>query len=156
MPAGARPWSLPIHPAQLYATVDAAILAWLAVAFTPLAKRDGGCVRPRAHASPDLAAFLLEMIRIDEAPALGTPFSISQVVAAHPHQLGGGTVVVDRPATSAAPLGRHPRWPGRDRCPEAALTDVIPAGRLLSPIGEAAFPKFSPQFSLKFSPQVPP
>ena len=77
---GARPWSLPIHPAQLYATIDAAILAWLAVAFTPLAKRDGAVFALTLTLHP-ISRFLLEMIRIDEAPALGTPFSISQVVS---------------------------------------------------------------------------
>ena len=78
--AGARPWSLPIHPAQLYATIDAAILAWLAVAFTPLAKRDGAVFALTLTLHP-ISRFLLEMIRIDEAPALGTPFSISQVAS---------------------------------------------------------------------------
>ena len=77
---GARSWSLPIHPAQLYATIDAAILAWLAVAFTPLAKRDGAVFALTLTLHP-ISRFLLEMIRIDEAPALGTPFSISQVVS---------------------------------------------------------------------------
>ena len=89
MPAGARPWSLPIHPAQLYATVDAAILAWLAVAFTPLAKRDGAVFALVLTLHP-ISRFLLEMIRIDEAPALGTPFSISQVVALILISLAGG------------------------------------------------------------------
>jgi len=31
------------------------------------------------------------------------------------------------------------------------LTDVIPAGRLLSPVDEAGFPKFTLQFTLQFS-----
>ena len=75
-----RPWSLPVHPAQLYAAIDAAILSWLAVAFTPLAKRDGAVFALVLTLHP-ISRFLQEMIRIDEAPALGTPFSISQVVA---------------------------------------------------------------------------
>jgi hypothetical protein len=57
-----------------------AILAWLAVAFTPLAKRDGAVFALTLTLHP-ISRFLLEMIRIDEAPALGTPFSISQVVS---------------------------------------------------------------------------
>jgi phosphatidylglycerol:prolipoprotein diacylglycerol transferase len=75
-----RPWSLPVHPAQLYAALDAAILSWLAVAFTPQARRDGAVFALVLTLHP-IARFLLEMIRIDEAPALGTPFSISQVVS---------------------------------------------------------------------------
>ena len=39
--AGGPPWSLPVHPAQLYAAVDAGLLALLAVAATPWARRDG-------------------------------------------------------------------------------------------------------------------
>ncbi len=77
---GDRSWSLPVHPAQLYATIDAAILAWLAVAFTPLAKRDGAVFALVLTLHP-ISRFLLEMIRVDEAPALGTPFSVSQVVS---------------------------------------------------------------------------
>jgi phosphatidylglycerol:prolipoprotein diacylglycerol transferase len=75
-----RPWSLPVHPAQLYAALDAAILSWLAVAFTPQARRDGAVFALVLTLHP-ISRFLLEMIRIDEAPALGTPFSISQVVS---------------------------------------------------------------------------
>jgi phosphatidylglycerol:prolipoprotein diacylglycerol transferase len=78
--AGDRSWSLPIHPAQLYATIDAAILSWLAVAFTPLAKRDGAVFALVLTLHP-ISRFLLEMIRVDEAPALGTPFSVSQVAS---------------------------------------------------------------------------
>lgn len=78
--AADRPWSLPVHPAQLYATLDAAILSWLAVAFTPRARRDGAVFALVLTLHP-ISRFLLEMIRIDEAPALGTPFSISQVVS---------------------------------------------------------------------------
>jgi len=82
LPAGgqALPWSLPTHPAQLYAAVDAAILAGLAVAFTPFAGRDGAVFALVLTLHP-ISRFLLEMIRIDEAPALGTSLSISQLVA---------------------------------------------------------------------------
>ena len=38
---GQRLWSLPIHPAQLYAACDASLLALMAVCFTPLARRGG-------------------------------------------------------------------------------------------------------------------
>ncbi|NDC63207.1 MAG: prolipoprotein diacylglyceryl transferase [Planctomycetia bacterium] len=77
---GGRPWSLPVHPAQLYAAVDAAILAALAVCFTPLARRDGEVFAVVLTLHP-LSRLLLEAIRIDEPPALGTPLSISQLVS---------------------------------------------------------------------------
>lgn len=73
-------WSLPVHPAQLYAAVDAALLAWLACAFTPLARRDGQVFALVLTLHP-LSRFLLEVIRVDEAAALGTPLSISQLVS---------------------------------------------------------------------------
>lgn len=74
------PWSLPVHPAQIYAAIDAALLAGLAVAFTPFARADGAVFALVLTLHP-LSRFLLEMIRIDEAPALGTPLSISQLVS---------------------------------------------------------------------------
>lgn len=77
---GGMPWSLPVHPAQLYAAVDAALLALLAVAFTPLARRDGQVFALVLTLHP-ISRLLLEAIRVDEPPALGTPFSISQLVS---------------------------------------------------------------------------
>ena len=73
-------WSLPIHPAQLYAAVDAALLAIVAVLFTPLARRDGQVFALVLTLHP-LSRLLLEAIRVDEPPALGTPLSISQLVS---------------------------------------------------------------------------
>jgi len=77
---GGVPWSLPVHPAQLYAAADAAILALLAIAFTPLARRDGQVFALVLTLHP-ISRLLLEAIRVDEPPALGTPFSISQLVS---------------------------------------------------------------------------
>jgi len=79
---GGRPWSLPVHPAQLYAAVDAAILAVLAsvASATPLARRDGQVFALVLTLHP-ISRLLLEAIRIDEPPALGTPLSISQLVS---------------------------------------------------------------------------
>lgn len=73
-------WSLPVHPAQLYAAIDAALLAWLAIAFTPRARRPGEVFALVLTIHP-LARLLLEAIRVDEPPALGTPLSISQLVS---------------------------------------------------------------------------
>ena len=77
---GSPPRSLPVHPAQLYAAFDAALLALLAVVFTPLARRDGEVFALVLTLHP-LSRLLLEAIRVDEPPALGTPFSISQLVS---------------------------------------------------------------------------
>lgn len=73
-------WSLPVHPAQLYAAIDAGLLAALAAAWTPLARRDGEVFALVLTIHP-LARILLELIRIDEQPALGTQLSISQLVS---------------------------------------------------------------------------
>jgi len=76
----ALPWSLPVHPAQLYAAIDAALLALVAVLFTPLARRDGEVFALVLTLHP-ISRMLLEVIRVDEPPALGTPLSISQLVS---------------------------------------------------------------------------
>jgi phosphatidylglycerol---prolipoprotein diacylglyceryl transferase len=78
--AAPRPWSLPVHPAQLYAAIDALVLAALAVCYTPLARRDGEVFALVLTLHP-ISRLLLEAIRIDEPPALGTPLSISQLVS---------------------------------------------------------------------------
>ena len=77
---GGRPWSLPVHPAQLYAAIDAAILAVLACLATPLARRDGQVFALVLTLHP-ISRLLLETIRVDEPPALGTSLSISQLVS---------------------------------------------------------------------------
>ena len=83
-PAGHYPapdgGSIPLHPAQLYAAIDAAILAALAVVSTPLFRRDGEVFALVLTLHP-ISRILLEMIRVDEPPALGTPLSISQLVS---------------------------------------------------------------------------
>jgi phosphatidylglycerol:prolipoprotein diacylglycerol transferase len=79
---GGMPWSLPVHPAQLYAAIDAAILAMLVclASGTPLARRDGQVFALVLTLHP-ISRLLLEAIRVDEPPALGTPLSISQLVS---------------------------------------------------------------------------
>jgi prolipoprotein diacylglyceryltransferase len=71
---------VPVHPAQLYAAIDAALLAILAVAWTPLARRRGEVFALVLTLHP-ISRMLLEAIRVDEPPALNTPFSISQLVS---------------------------------------------------------------------------
>ncbi len=72
--------SLPVHPAQLYAALDAAILAGLAIAWTPFARREGEVFAVVLTLHP-ISRILLEAIRVDEPPALGTPLSISQLIS---------------------------------------------------------------------------
>ncbi len=76
-PAGA---SVPVHPAQLYAAIDAAILSALAVAWASFARRPGQVFALVLTLHP-ISRLLLEAIRVDEPPALGTPFSISQLLS---------------------------------------------------------------------------
>jgi phosphatidylglycerol:prolipoprotein diacylglycerol transferase len=80
VPGQPAPWSLPVHPAQLYAALDAALLAALAIAFTPVARRRGAVFALVLTLHP-ISRMLLEAIRIDEPPALGTVLSISQLVS---------------------------------------------------------------------------
>lgn len=113
------PWSLPVHPAQVYAAIDAALLALSAVAFTPLARRDGAVFALVLTLHP-VSRFLLEMIRIDEPPALGTPFSISQLVSLLLLALAGGLWwwLAGRPPRrpwDGTPDGPAPQGPGNGR-----------------------------------------
>jgi phosphatidylglycerol:prolipoprotein diacylglycerol transferase len=72
--------SLPTHPAQLYAAVDATLGMLLLLAFTPLSRRDGETFALLLTIHP-ISRFLLEEIRIDEPGMFGTQLSISQHVS---------------------------------------------------------------------------
>ena len=69
--------SLPVHPAQVYSSVDAALLAWVLWSYYPYRKRDGQVIALMLMLHP-VSRFLLEAIRVDEAPVWGTGMSISQ------------------------------------------------------------------------------
>lgn len=79
-PAAPAAASVPVHPAQLYSAIDAAILSALAVAWTPFARRPGQVFALVLTLHP-ISRLLLEAIRVDEPPAFGTPFSISQLLS---------------------------------------------------------------------------
>jgi phosphatidylglycerol---prolipoprotein diacylglyceryl transferase len=72
--------SRPVHPAQLYSAIDAALLAWLLWAYYPFRRRDGEVVALMLTIHP-ITRFLLEIIRIDEPSVFGTGLSISQNIS---------------------------------------------------------------------------
>ena len=78
--AGTTTHSLPTHPAQIYAAIDAVLLTLLLLAFTPLSRRDGETFALLLTVHP-ISRFLLEEIRIDEAGMFGTQLSISQHIS---------------------------------------------------------------------------
>jgi phosphatidylglycerol---prolipoprotein diacylglyceryl transferase len=72
--------SLPIHPAQIYAAIDALLVTLLLLAFEPLRTRDGQTFALLITIHP-VSRFLLEIIRIDEPAIFGTGLSISQNIS---------------------------------------------------------------------------
>jgi phosphatidylglycerol:prolipoprotein diacylglycerol transferase len=70
-------WSVPIHPAQIYAALDAGLLALLLWAYYPFRRRDGEVFALLVTLHP-LSRFVLEMVRSDEPGQFGTQFTISQ------------------------------------------------------------------------------
>lgn len=71
--------TLPLHPAQLYAALDALLLCLLLLAFYPYRRRDGEVFALMITVHP-ISRFLQEIIRIDEPSQFGTGLSISQLV----------------------------------------------------------------------------
>lgn len=69
--------SLPLHPVQLYAALDALLLCLLLLAYYPYRGRDGEVFALMITIHP-VSRFLQEVIRIDEAGVFGTGLSISQ------------------------------------------------------------------------------
>jgi phosphatidylglycerol---prolipoprotein diacylglyceryl transferase len=76
----ARIWpgrSLPVHPTQLYASLDAALLAAFLWFYYPFRRRDGEVFALLVTLHP-ISRFLLEIIRDDEPGLWGTPLTIAQ------------------------------------------------------------------------------
>ena len=71
--------SLPVHPTQIYSAIDALLLALVLWFFYPFRRNDGEVVALMLTLHP-ISRFLLEVVRTDEPGALGTPFTISQLV----------------------------------------------------------------------------
>ena len=74
------PWSLPVHPTQIYSTIDGLLLCLLLLAYDPLRRRDGELVAIMMSVYP-ISRFLMERIRTDEQNILGTGMHISQNIS---------------------------------------------------------------------------
>lgn len=75
------PRSLPVHPTQIYSSINALLLCLVTLAWFPYRRRDGE-VFALLIASYAVTRFLLEVIRIDEGGFGGTGLTISQNVSA--------------------------------------------------------------------------
>lgn len=97
--------SLPIHPTQIYSAIDAALLAAVLWFYYPYRRHDGE-VLALMLILHSISRFVLEVIRIDEGGALGTPFTISQLVGFGFLAIGIAIwVLIERsPRGSALPL----------------------------------------------------
>jgi phosphatidylglycerol:prolipoprotein diacylglycerol transferase len=71
------PRSLPVHPAQVYSAIDAALLCAVLWLYFPYRRRDGEVMALMLIIHP-ISRFLLEAIRVDENAVWGTGLSISQ------------------------------------------------------------------------------
>ena len=74
------PRSRPVHPAQIYSSITAGLLAWVLWSFYPVRTRDGQVAALMITLYP-IARFFEEMIRVDEPSVFGTGLSISQNVS---------------------------------------------------------------------------
>jgi len=74
------PRSRPVHPAQIYSTITASLLAWVLWSFYPFRRRDGEVTALMITLYP-IARFFEESIRVDESAVFGTGLSISQNVS---------------------------------------------------------------------------
>jgi phosphatidylglycerol:prolipoprotein diacylglycerol transferase len=72
--------SLPVHPTQIYSSVNAFLLFALLMAYYPFRRRDGEVIALLLTLYP-ITRFLLEWIRCDEPPQFGTTLTISQNVS---------------------------------------------------------------------------
>lgn len=80
LPANLPTRSLPVHPTQIYSSIDAALLCWFLWSYYPFRRRDGEVTALMLTIHP-ISRFLLEMIRIDESAVFGTGLSISQNIS---------------------------------------------------------------------------
>jgi phosphatidylglycerol:prolipoprotein diacylglycerol transferase len=72
--------SLPVHPAQVYASITAGLLAWLLWSYYPYRRREGEVTALMITLYP-IARFCEEIIRVDEPEVFRTGLSISQNIS---------------------------------------------------------------------------
>jgi phosphatidylglycerol:prolipoprotein diacylglycerol transferase len=72
--------SLPIHPAQLYSAITAALIGWVLWSYYPFRRRDGQVLGLMLALYP-VSRFMEEIIRTDEQAVFGTGLSISQNIS---------------------------------------------------------------------------
>jgi phosphatidylglycerol:prolipoprotein diacylglycerol transferase len=72
--------SAPVHPTQLYSSINAGLLCLFFLAYAPFARRDGELWALLLSIYP-VTRFLLEIIRTDERSVFGTGMTISQNVS---------------------------------------------------------------------------
>ncbi len=74
------PRTVPLHPTQLYSTIDALILCFLLLCYDRFRRRDGVLTALMMTIYP-ITRFLIENIRTDESPIWGTGLHISQNIS---------------------------------------------------------------------------
>ncbi len=76
----ASPLTMPLHPTQIYSSINAFLLAWLTAMYYRH-RRQNGEVFALALIVYPLTRFTIEFIRGDEMGQFGTGFTISQIVS---------------------------------------------------------------------------
>jgi len=72
--------SLPVHPTQIYSTIDALLICIVLLAYDPFCRRDGALFALMINIYA-VTRYLIEILRTDEAPISGTGMSISQNIS---------------------------------------------------------------------------
>jgi phosphatidylglycerol:prolipoprotein diacylglycerol transferase len=72
--------SLPVHPTQIYSSIDGLLLTLLLLCFAPFHRRDGEVFALLMSTYP-ISRFYIESLRSDEASILNTGMSIAQNVS---------------------------------------------------------------------------
>ena len=100
-----REWSHPIHPTQLYSSLNGFVLCLLLWAYYPFRRRDGEVIALLMTLYA-ITRFVIEIIRTDEGSFAGTGLTISQNISLGLLALAVALwiTILSRPAGSAFPL----------------------------------------------------
>lgn len=113
--------SLPVHPAQLYSSVHAALLALLLWMIYPYRRRDGEVFAWMITLYP-IGRFFEELVRDDEPGRFGTPLTISQLISVALLMAAGGLWI----------------WLWRRQAPRVALSEVARTAAAIAQQGSAS------------------